>query len=345
MANDTTLVEGPEYEDDDDQMANDTTLVEDPEYEDDDDQMANGTTLVEGPEYEDDDQESSGKAPDLSHAEKNELLLNMAREYHTRQESFTQIQGDWSESEIALLQKLNMRGFEPLLPEHWMMDFNTIPEPLFTEKDQEVLINSASGRDFRATKALASLLSLGVRVREKIDTSLPPEGTIRREIESYIKWSEIDGRLTTDHHVPVLTVATTKPGQDIQEVVDIVTAKLHALARRYRDKWRIHSTVEASRSKDPADTVKDEYAHDLPTLYGMVISHTVVTFVSHTTAVPYMPVRSIALFDFGDDEHDVWNGFAVAILVVMVRNYLMGLHKFESGTKGAGETKKSDPDA
>jgi len=169
---------------------------------------------------------------------------------------------------------------------------------------------------------------------------------MRREIESYIKWSERDGKLTTDQHIPVLAVATAKPGQSTQEVVDIVTEKLHALARRYRHKWRIHNSVEASGSEDPAGEGKnDEYEHDLPTLYGMVISHTIVAFVSHNAAVPDTPVRSIALFDFGDDDHDVWNGFAVAILVVMVRNYLMGLQNFGSETKRGGERKRSDPDA
>lgn len=35
--------------------------------------------------------------------------------------------------------------------------------------------------------------------------------------------------------------------------------------------------------------------------------------------------RTIAHFDFNDKEMDVWNGFAVAILVCMVRNHLMAI--------------------
>jgi len=113
------------------------------------DELANDTTLVEEQD-DDDDDESSGEARDLNHGEKGEYLVNMARERAKREKALTQItKGEWSEAEIALFQKLNMRGFEPLLPENWMMDFKTIPESLFTDKDEEVFINSVCGRDFR----------------------------------------------------------------------------------------------------------------------------------------------------------------------------------------------------
>jgi len=113
-------VEDDEYDDADD-LANDTTLVA---ADDAADELANDTTLVAADEDED---EAGEKAPKIS--------------------------------EIALFQKLNMRGFEPLLPGTWKMDFKTIPGPLFTDNDEEVFIGSTSGHDFRGTLTPAHPIS------------------------------------------------------------------------------------------------------------------------------------------------------------------------------------------
>lgn len=74
-----------------------------------------------------------------------------------RQTELSRIQGtlnriraeEWHEDEVALFQKLNMRGFEPLLPSTWSFDFRTCPEIIFSSDDEETFINSASGNDFR----------------------------------------------------------------------------------------------------------------------------------------------------------------------------------------------------
>ncbi len=71
-----------------------------------------------------------------------------------------------------------------------------------------------------------------------------------------------------------------------------------------------------------------------------------MAFVSHNAGTPDAPVRSIATFDFGDHDHDVWNGFAIAIAVILARNYLVGLRRFDDGSKGGVVgTQRSDPDA
>ncbi|KAL9101568.1 MAG: hypothetical protein Q9187_009227, partial [Circinaria calcarea] len=71
---------------------------------------------------------------------------------------------------------------------------------------------------------------------------------------------------------------------------------------------------------------EDQFEYELPTLYGLIIAHTIVAIVSYDVAVHHKdPLRSIAVFDFGDNDQDVWNAFAVAIVVVTVRNYLMDL--------------------
>ena len=228
-----------------------------------------------------------------------------------------------------------------------------------------------------ATKALTTLLSLGVRTRDRITRSLTPEDTLRRGIESYIKWSERDGIISrnSQSHIPVLTVATARPKETVASVVGRVTEQLHDMGRRYREKWLVHPSVERNEAGTPRsphygktagamaadelDTMKkdlladndangdeeeDEYSHDLPTLYGIVIKHTVVAMVTYDVCVPGQEVRSTAMFDFGIADQDVWNAFAVAILVVICRNYLMALAEEEEAEREGGMASEEDVD-
>ena len=239
-----------------------------------------------------------------------------------------------------------------------------------------------------------------MRARDRLVRSLAPEDTLRRGIESYIKWSERDGNIarTSESHIPVLAVGTAKPGESVASVVGRVTDQLHSLGRRYREKWLLRQSIEGSeaetlrsshygkvdvvtkseeeelddeeeeeaeeqdpdlistnndRNNDdetpPEDAIGEEYSHDLPTLYGIVIKHTVVAMVTYDVCVPGQEVRFISIFDFSKPDQDVWNGLAVAILVVICRNYLMDLAKEEeaerqSGT-GAEEGEEEDGDA
>ena len=54
----------------------------------------------------------------------------------------------WSKDQIWLFNKLNMRGFEPLLHETWTQDFLTLPDELFSEADSEVFIKAYRGSEY-----------------------------------------------------------------------------------------------------------------------------------------------------------------------------------------------------
>lgn len=54
----------------------------------------------------------------------------------------------WTPDEIWLFEKLNMRGFEPLLDWTWALDFPTLIEELFSLDDSKVFIRSVSGNDY-----------------------------------------------------------------------------------------------------------------------------------------------------------------------------------------------------
>lgn len=58
-------------------------------------------------------------------------------------------QAGWSEDAVFMFQKLNMRGFEPLLPDPWKRDFVTLPLDLFTTNDSKAFIKADGLSDFR----------------------------------------------------------------------------------------------------------------------------------------------------------------------------------------------------
>lgn len=106
----------------------------------------NDTTLIPDDSDEDD---YVGK---LSKAEKKEYFIDVEDERTRRQEMLRQTEtGDRTPEEIALFEKLTMRGFEPIVPRNWMMDFQTLPETMFTNDEAEIFINAASGNEFRGT--------------------------------------------------------------------------------------------------------------------------------------------------------------------------------------------------
>lgn len=63
-----------------------------------------------------------------------------------------------STDEKRLWQLIAMRGFQPLMPAHWTMDFPTLPSILFTADRKKTPINSVSGKDFRGELFLFYIL-------------------------------------------------------------------------------------------------------------------------------------------------------------------------------------------
>lgn len=54
----------------------------------------------------------------------------------------------WTGDEVWLFEKLDWRGYEPLLPKNWAGDFLTMYDLLFTNDDSIAFIKSASGKDY-----------------------------------------------------------------------------------------------------------------------------------------------------------------------------------------------------
>lgn len=79
----------------------------------------------------------------------NQIFFNLEKRRGT---AGAEISSDsWTAAECDLISRLSMRGFEPLLPSGWRLDFPTFPSPLFSSGTKKPLIRSLKGRDFHGT--------------------------------------------------------------------------------------------------------------------------------------------------------------------------------------------------
>jgi hypothetical protein len=85
-----------------------------------------------------------------------------------------------------------------------------------------------------------------------------------------------------------------------------------------------HEALEVQKAEDESRMVVPE----VPTLYGVTASHTIMAFVSYappTDEKEKPQLRLIAMFDFGIEGYDVWHALAIAIFIAHCRNRMMQL--------------------
>jgi hypothetical protein len=199
------------------------------------------------------------------------------------------------------------------------------------------------------TKALKALIELGARARDSIISDAAqrtPEQIIRRGIWSYVKWATTDGKVDAAYNIPVLAFESGANDVPTSTLQVNLLRKLGYIASQYKDAFRIRSSVE--RDEDGEESVEplseaEEFTYKLPTLYGALVSHTVMAIVSYDILAPTPCLRTVAIFDFGQESYDVWNSLAVAIFVIHCRNVMMELSPMLSDfSSGCSD---SDPDA
>lgn len=169
-------------------------------------------------------------------------------------------------------------------------------------------------------------MELGPRVRD----SSGKEETLKRAILKYIHWTKTDSKLAQNELIPIVAiVANTR--QHIEEswfsrAEARLLTTLKVLARRYEDALRRRTSSSISPPSRSSNIEHGyDYARPLPTLYGIIISSTVVTFWAYNPNQADAHVHGLAIFDFSNPVYDVWNSFAIAILVVHIRNVLLDL--------------------
>ncbi|KAJ4296867.1 hypothetical protein N0V90_006915 [Kalmusia sp. IMI 367209] len=229
----------------------------------------------------------------------------------------------WSEDAVFMFQKLNMRGFEPLLPDGWVNDFETLPVDLFTANENKAFIKADVGSDFRAQHALDRLFMLGGLARDAVLTNAPSrtaERHINQAVKKYGRWAMQDvGMRHVWNNLSLFDVVSC----DKNTPSYIAEQKMIRKLRKLHEQWS-----EAFQSGGKADLVA---APEPPTLYGVIASHTVMAFVSYvlpTDPNPQGSLRTIAIFDFGQEGYDVWNSLAIAIFVIHCRNRMKQLKEF-----------------
>ncbi|KAF2626786.1 hypothetical protein BU25DRAFT_394045 [Macroventuria anomochaeta] len=234
----------------------------------------------------------------------------------------------WPEDAIFLFQKINMRGYEPIMPIEWVDDLPSLPADLFTERMDKSFIKPALGTHYHAQLALSSLLDLGAYVRDSVITRAPkrqPQYHVKRALTKYTRWALKDGGVDLSWAaLPLFEIVTV--GKDVPSTV--LESKTLAKLGRLHELWQ--STL-AARAATQSFTSSSSTALEVPTLYGVSASHTIMAFVS------YLPpsrenrapgLRLIAMFDFGKEGFDVWNALAAAIFVVHCRNRMMQLKEY-----------------
>ncbi|KAF2703337.1 hypothetical protein K504DRAFT_392851 [Pleomassaria siparia CBS 279.74] len=261
-----------------------------------------------------------------------------------REQGRNLLDAGWTEDAVALFQKLGTRGAEPLLLQEWYDDFEMLPEILFTTIVDLAYIKPMYGSDFHAQKALSDLFDVGPRARDALLTKAPvrtAERQIRLGIHKYNRWAmkEDGGFPTLWDGLSLFQIHTCPKTVNPSALEAKAIHRLKRLAERWRDAFR-HRVIQNSKQ----DKIKPDLdcIPEVPTLYAVLASHTIMAFVSYDAKAANPGLRTIAMFDFGLDDYDVWNAFAVAIFVIHCRNRMIELEEFLPYAETTGTD--SDPD-
>lgn len=223
----------------------------------------------------------------------------------------------WDDDYITLVQKIKLRGREPIMPQSWRFSLRSMPDALFAV-DDDAFISSIRNEQFRAEKALEKLLELGgnVRASEIGGSRTRPEIQVRRMMEAYQKWAALDSGLDPHTAIPLLVLETKPADTPATELHEIANRKLAKLAARYRKAFRVLECTENS----PASKASTQYSYPVPTLYAIVASHTLIAMMAYKPDDPKPDAKPIAFFDMRSINYDVWNALALAIMVCHARN-------------------------
>ena len=264
----------------------------------------------------------------------------------------------WTPEETQLWRMLNRRGQDPLIDYTWHRDFPTCPPEVFeTDLDRRAFICAThlSG-DYRASRALLRLFEVGGNVRARLLSGLDPTPTLAKEVQAYFDWSMHDCGSSGVPHISVLDICEAVRLETPTSTLRRATDRLREMARLWRElqvripaerKLRsLHcqkmlgaqnsrpsddasppvtlSTTSSSNEEEPNDSPFDT----LPTLYSILVTHSVAAFLTLDASNPDAEVKSFGTWDFKHNANDdVWHALAIAILIVSAREDLRALRE------------------
>lgn len=266
--------------------------------------------------------------------------------------------GIWSQTERELFFHLAYRGFEALLPENWMLDFDTLPISVFANGNtlDVPVIHNVRDNQFRACHALRRLFEAGhdVRDRTHVSPGYKREKILGRSVKRYLYWAFTDVGLrpsSNSTYLPVHVVVTKRGDRSTLQTLEDTAMKLHSLSQRHQRARGVHSSIEGHEltASDAEETRVIEDDESSPTLIGLVIISSVLAIVTlspFSVLPPQQPIRQtlspphsdpdpapstlgsdfnpdrlriIAELDFSQKDQDVWNALGVAIVAMQIR--------------------------
>lgn len=245
------------------------------------------------------------------------------------EECHQMIQRGWEQDTVLAYLKLDRRGFEPLFPSTWAMDFPLFPPLLFTDDVKNAFIRAITADNWwRAIHEFDNFCKVGMNVRSAqlshTHISRRPEALLYRAIKNYIRWAWNDADLTEElqyGRVPELLAIMCAPRRDIGHVDRAEALQERLLLRLHSMGDRLLSTLKFS-SLVPE---KDEFSIDPPTLFGFAVLESFVGVVA------YEPIsrtsRTVGFFNFDDRHLEVMNTISLAIVIHWVRYGLMRLRE------------------
>jgi hypothetical protein len=152
-----------------------------------------------------------------------------------------------------------------------------------------------------------------------------------------MKWAKRDGGFAQLQFIPVLTVVTAQVGQSIESISAELTRQMRFLARKHRK----HLTAQLTGYINDLGEV-EMHSRQPPLLYGMIVAQTLVIFFTLDSADPDATVRHLTHSQFMDKKMDAWNEFAIALTIIVARNYMMSI---KNRLQREDEVSDPDPDA
>lgn len=274
----------------------------------------------------------------------------LTEEHRMRDISDEELRGQgWDDEYITLVQKIALRGYEPLLPAYLRFDYRWLPSELF-ESDDDGFIGSVTGNHFKASKALELLFQLGGHVRDRIEfpSRVSPERQMRRQLRAFNDWVQQDAGIDQRTAIPVLAFKFQPAGTDPAILINSATQKCRRLAAEYRETLQVQRSVELS----PEGSDHTQLSYPLPTIYAIIGSEAKLALMAFDPKKGEDEVcEPIAFFDFDDVGYDVWNSLALAIAICHARNVQMviadetGIGLRQPDLEDYDEDEEEDPDA
>ncbi|KAL5341565.1 hypothetical protein BJX70DRAFT_40714 [Aspergillus crustosus] len=230
----------------------------------------------------------------------------------------------YTEQEKSLFLQLAMRGFEPLAPKHWHLDFPTLPDSLFPEPGKEKskpIIETSRSTKFYAIKSLLHLFSLSGRVRDCNLVEKRPEGLIKQTIKRYIRWALYDVNLEIGPgSLPIHVLQAQRKNESILDALQRLNKRLKRLALQHE---------KALLRTSNWDNM------ELPLLIGFIVCGPVVAIMALDLNLldrdPDIDGKFISQFDLSERGQDVWNSLSLTIVIMHIRNTMVRLRDNKYG--------------